>query len=72
MIEIKKVLPSNGLKDLLALAATIWSEHYSALLGINQVNYMTTKFQSLDVIKEQIIDKNEYHFVKFSGKRIGY
>ncbi len=72
MIEIKKVLTNESLTKLSYLAATIWNEHYTPLLGNEQANYMASEFQSKEVIKEQIDNSNEYHIIQLSGKEIGY
>ena len=72
MIELTKVLSNESLKKLSSLAFKIWTDHYSPLLGKTQASYMTSKFQSEEVIKKQIKANNEYYIIKYSGKEIGY
>ena len=54
------------------LAALIWKEHYIPIIGIQQVDYMLTKFQSVNAIKEQITEGASYYLIKHQGNTIGY
>ena len=62
-VEIEKVVQ---------LGEIIWREHYSPIIGINQVNYMLEKFQSFEAIQTQSKEGYLYSLITLSGKCIGY
>lgn len=45
------------------LAAEIWREHYTPLIGSNQVEYMLEKFQSADAMRRQVDEQNYHYFL---------
>ncbi|MCL1862293.1 MAG: GNAT family N-acetyltransferase [Defluviitaleaceae bacterium] len=45
-----------------ALAGEIWREHYTPIIGIEQVEYMLEKFQSSEQIYEDITQNNHIYF----------
>ena len=53
-IRLKTVTNENDIALATQLAREIWHEHYDALLGSAQVDYMLSHFQSKTAIKEQI------------------
>ena len=55
-----------------SLAEIIWKEHYTPIIGIEQVNYMLDKFQSPETIQEQILNGAKYYTIKFEGNAKGY
>lgn len=57
--------PAENKKDYKAisgLAKNIWTEHYTPIIGIDQVNYMLEKFQSEEAIGHQILNNNYDYF----------
>ena len=55
------------------LAREIWIEHFTAIIGADQVNYMLDKFQSEKAIADQIQNKGYiYYLIKESKQAIGY
>lgn len=60
------------IQRVVALAEMTWREHYSAIIGEKQVDYMLAKFQSLDPIQEQIRNGLVYYLVTLEGKDVGY
>lgn len=55
------------------LAREIWTEHYTAIIGADQVHYMLDKFQSEDAIADQIRNKGYiYYLIEENKKDIGY
>jgi len=54
------------------LADTIWKEHYTPIIGIDQVNYMLKKFQTAAVIETQIAQNFQYYIIMITGKPAGY
>lgn len=56
-----------------ALARTIWTEHYTPILGTAQVNYMLERFQSAPAIAQQVQqDGYSYYLAETGGSAIGY
>ncbi|NEO86352.1 MAG: GNAT family N-acetyltransferase [Spirulina sp. SIO3F2] len=56
-----------------ALARTIWTEHYTPIIGTAQVDYMLSRFQSTAAIAEQVQqDGYFYYLVETTGSAIGY
>ncbi|MCB9195137.1 MAG: GNAT family N-acetyltransferase [Flavobacteriales bacterium] len=54
------------------LANEIWIDHYSPIIGKDQVDYMLDKFQSLGVMKEQILNAYAYYLIQCKQESIGY
>ncbi len=55
------------------LASEIWTEHYTPIIGKDQVDYMLDKFQSKDAIRDQIIRQGFMYFLIRDGEEyIGY
>ena len=54
------------------LADSIWREHYTPIIGEDQVNYMLHKFQSAEAIRAQIIDGARYHLLLHLHVLAGY
>lgn len=60
-------------EELAALARSIWTEHYTPIIGKSQVEYMLDKFQSAGQIQKDIKDNGYRYFIAYSGeKQIGY
>jgi len=55
-----------------SLAREIWTEHYSAIIGLKQVEYMLDKFQSKQAILDQIKAGVLYFLMKEDKEFIGY
>jgi diamine N-acetyltransferase len=55
------------------LAREIWIEHYTPIIGKDQVQYMLGKFQSKDAISIQITAEGvRYFLIEEEGRYIGY
>ncbi len=54
------------------LAREIWIEHYTPIIGKDQVLYMLDKFQSIDTISSQIDKGIEYFLIMENEAPIGY
>lgn len=72
MFEIKKASKEDG-KEIAALADIIWHEHFTAIIGEAQVEYMLKKFQSAEVISSSI-ESGEYvyYMAYLDGEFAGY
>ena len=62
MTHFKPARNKQDYKAISDLAKEIWTEHYTPIIGIDQVNYMLEKFQSKKAIKSQILDDNYQYF----------
>lgn len=55
------------------LAREIWTEHYTAIIGSDQVEYMLDKFQNVIAIADQIENKGYlYYLIEENKQSIGY
>jgi ribosomal protein S18 acetylase RimI-like enzyme len=54
------------------LGKEIWEEHYTPIIGVEQVEYMLNKFQSEAAIENQIKEGYQYSTVYFDGVPVGY
>ncbi|MDE2010046.1 MAG: GNAT family N-acetyltransferase [Candidatus Omnitrophica bacterium] len=74
--EIKpvRVNDSQHISIVASLAQKIWREHYTAIIGIKQVEYMLDKLQSENAIKAQIGKEGYMYFLleHSEGRRVGY
>ncbi len=59
------------IKPLVKLASIIWHEHYDAIIGDQQVDYMLEKFQSEKAISEQQAEGYQY-FAAFENSSLGH
>ena len=71
-LEILKVKTLEEIKLVSDLADVIWHEHFTPIIGINQVEYMIKRFQCFDAIKEQTDSGYEYYLFNYKGEFVGY
>ena len=71
-IEIAKVKTNDDIDCVVTLAREIWTQHFTAIIGTAQVNYMLNKFQSVDAIRSQISCGYEYYLTKVDHEWVGY
>jgi diamine N-acetyltransferase len=67
---IIKVTMEDQITIVETLAGEIWTEHYTPIIGKEQVRYMLDKFQSKDAISGQIRDEGFQYFLIEEGKKI--
>ena len=72
MIEIKSAETSDDFQTLEDLATIIWTEHYTPIIGIEQVAYMLDKFQTSEAMKKQASEGMEYYLLLFNSAPTGY
>lgn len=73
MISIIKATKISQYKDIENLAKIIWNEHYTPIIGKDQVQYMLDNFQSAKAIEEAVkMSGYEYYIAKADGKDAGY
>ncbi len=68
-----RVSTDNDISEVLKLARSIWIEHYTPIVGIEQVEYMLSNFHSKDVISKEIGQhKYMYFLIKKDTRIVGY
>ncbi|NAS29950.1 GNAT family N-acetyltransferase [Flavobacteriaceae bacterium R38] len=72
MTIINKAETNADFQQIAGLAKIIWSEHYTPIIGAQQVEYMLEKFQSATAIEEQIQQGAAYFLLHFQDKPAGY
>jgi ribosomal protein S18 acetylase RimI-like enzyme len=72
-IEIIKVSGHRLIRTVALLAREIWTEHFTAIIGREQVDYMLAKFQSAEAISRQIESEGFlYYLLKEGSEYVGY
>jgi GNAT superfamily N-acetyltransferase len=71
MIVIKTIT-TEGAKLLESIARPIWEQHYTPIIGAEQVEYMLNKFQSEAAIKTQFEQGFDYFIVYCKDVPAGY
>ncbi|MDQ7048610.1 MAG: GNAT family N-acetyltransferase [Enterobacterales bacterium] len=69
LISLAKAENYQAIADF---AAPIWYQHYTPIIGQQQVAYMLDKFQSVDAIKDQTKQGYQYYLVQIENQLIGY
>lgn len=67
-----RVETGQQINEVVHLAETIWHEHFTPIIGTDQVNYMLDKFQSAPALKQQLKDGYEYYQLFDNGQFCGY
>lgn len=70
--KAKKAETDGQIREIADLAKIIWNEHFTPIIGKNQVDYMVEKFQSYPALSEQISDGYEYYQIFDNGEFCGY
>ncbi len=70
-MTIQRTDPSE-FKEVEKLAAQIWREHYTPIIGADQVEYMLDKFQSEQAMLAQEAEGYEYYCFRLEGNLVGY
>ncbi|MCB0476674.1 MAG: GNAT family N-acetyltransferase [Crocinitomicaceae bacterium] len=71
-MKIELATTKESIQQIEELGREIWTEHYTPIIGIEQVNYMLDKFQSARAITEQIGEGYLYYQLVEEGELIGY
>ncbi|MGX7394317.1 GNAT family N-acetyltransferase [Carnobacterium mobile] len=72
MIQLKKVTTQKEAQTVAQLAKEIWEEHYTAILGEQQVAYMLANLQSETAIFNELTQGKEYFLVQSNHTIVGY
>lgn len=71
-ISVREVQGANDIAKVEQLAEEIWTQHYTPIIGIDQVEYMLENFQSFEAIEKQISEGMIYSLLFFEGDPVGY
>lgn len=71
-LNIIPVEHTHQIPRVAALAKEIWTEHYTPIIGAEQVAYMLQHFQSADAMTEQIQNGYLYYLMEVDGVAAGY
>lgn len=72
MTEIFQAQTNSDYQKIADLATAIWTEHYTPIIGSDQVVYMLQKFQSVHAIKDQIQQGVSYFLITHKETVAGY
>ena len=72
MKEIATVKTTSDFQIVADLAKEIWTEHYTPIIGSQQVTYMLKKFQSAAAIQNQIENGALYYLISLRKSPTGY
>lgn len=72
MTHITLARETQVFQTLEKLASKIWTEHYTPIIGIDQVNYMLAKFQTAEVMQQQVHEGMEYYLLVHNDQPAGY
>ena len=72
MASIIAVTSTTQIASVAHLAQTIWTDHYTPIIGGLQVDYMLAKYQSETAISNQIKDGYHYYLIKNDIGYTGY
>ena len=72
-VELIRVLAIGQIQTVVHMAHLIWKEHYTPIIGEEQVSYMLKRFQSVDAIRDEIESgSTQYYLIYSKGKTVGY
>lgn len=71
-MTIKRVTHKEQIRIIENLAHEIWHNHYTPIIGKQQVHYMLEKFQSAESIAEQIKHGSLYFLILDEHIPVGY
>ena len=73
MLRFEKLKARSEFEKLETLASAIWYEHYTPIIGKEQVAYMMKKFQSVAYMLRQSDKENyQYYIAKKHEEDVGY
>lgn len=70
--EIISVNTDQDIRTITELAKQIWEQHFTPIIGDQQVAYMLEHFQSFQAIQDQLQKGYEYYLLTYQGENAGY
>ncbi len=71
-LSVEIASSKKHIKIIESLAKEIWSQHYLPIIGQEQVDYMLSKYQSVDAITQSIADGYIYYIAYYEKEPCGY
>lgn len=71
-MKLQAVHSKAQIDTIVKLADVIWNEHFPAIIGQEQVNYMLKKFQSRQAIYDQMSKGYDYYLIEHNQQSLGY
>ena len=73
MINYRKAETDADIRAIADLASVIWHEHFTPIIGIEQVEYMLKKFQSYEAISDAVKNDGYTYYMAEDGRELaGY
>ena len=72
MLKLIAVTSDEQIGKVAELAHNIWNQHFPAIIGQDQVDYMVERFQSDTAIREQILAGYRYYLLRVVDFDAGY
>lgn len=72
MITFSEITTDEQLNELSVIASKIWNEHYPAIIGQVQVDYMLAKMYSINALREQIAQGQKYIAAYENDEMLGF
>ncbi|MCL6265338.1 GNAT family N-acetyltransferase [Flagellimonas myxillae] len=72
MVSITAAHSTEDFKTISELARNIWTQHYTPIIGEQQVTYMLDKFQSSAAIEGQVKNGYSYFLLQYEQVPVGY
>lgn len=71
-MECRLVRTDDDIATVEKVAREIWHEHYTPIIGSEQVEYMLNTFQSADAIRQQMQEGYAYYLGYIDAEVVGY
>jgi ribosomal protein S18 acetylase RimI-like enzyme len=71
-LDFRFLETSNDFRQLEPFAASIWEQHYTPIIGADQVAFMLKKYQSAQAMFEQFSAGYKYAMVICGDQKVGY
>ncbi len=72
VFERLRLEDEEGIANMSAMATEIVREHFDPIIGKAQNDYMLQKFQTVGLIRNQLIHGYQYYFVSEDGRTVGF
>lgn len=72
MTTITPAKTKEAYKTIEELAAIVWTEHYTPIIGKAQVDYMLGKYQSAAAVEQQVENGALYFLISYNETPVGY
>ncbi|HEY9017144.1 GNAT family N-acetyltransferase [Thiomicrospira sp.] len=71
-LQLLSIQSHQQIQQVADLAKPIWQQHFTPIIGEQQVAYMLEKFQSAKAIQQQIHDGTSYFAAQMNQNLVGY